>query len=481
MDIKHFVVLLGILVLIPIATFAAAFSYKIRNWFLFVMIAGSPIIYNLQGTFFGRIWYRGTARGYEISLMDILGFALLVATLLRPKKGQGPRFFWPAGLAPLALYFFYCLVSSIFSEPNLFGWWEVFKIFKGMLIILSIALYIRSEKELNFLIMGLAFAVCHQCLWSLKLRYVDHVHRVVGTMDHPNSLSMYLCLAAPVLYAAILSDLPAWTRRVCLAAVGLSMIGVIMTISRTGNVAWLIVMLGVTVACVSPRITLKKVLIAMIALICVVGVVSYSWKTLVGRFGETSIEEENDPNNLGRGSYIRLAKLIIAEHFFGVGLNNWSWYVTNEYQEKDNPKIVYKPYLNTEVEPDMIPAYGNETAQAAPAHNLGALTIGELGWVGFVLFAFVWIRWFDLGQSFLWKRSPEAMHRVGTGIFFGTGAVFLQSMTEWEFRQPPIFYTVSILLGTLAALHRIRRKNKKVAAKRARAESVHPLVTEAGA
>jgi hypothetical protein len=462
MDLGHFLYLCAILAMVPAAAALAVYSYKIRNWFLFVMVTGSVVIYHLQITFFGRIWYRGTARGYEISLMDILGFALLVATLVRPKKGQGSRFFWPAGLGPMLLYFLYCLGSALLADPNLFGWWEIFKIFKGLLIFIAVAWYIRSEKELNVLVLALAVAVCHQCLWSIKLRYVDHMHRVVGTMDHPNSLSMYLCMSAPVLYAATLTNLPAWTRRLCLAGTGLAMIGVLLTISRTGFVVWGLVMLTVTVACVSLRITFKKVAIGFVAVACVAGAVGYSWKTISQRLvGETNMQEEMSEDNLGRGSYFRLAKLISSERFWGVGLNNWSWYVTNEYQAKDNPKIVYKPYINTDDEPDMVPARGNETAQAAPAHNLGALTIGELGWVGLTLFALVWLRWFDMGQRFLWKRSPEAMHRIGTGIFIGFCAVFLQSLTEWEYRQPPIFYSFHILLGALAALHRIRRKPKK--------------------
>ena len=174
-------------------------------------------------------------------------------------------------------------------------------------------------------------------------------------------------------------------------------------------------------------------MIALVSVLCVAGAIGYSWKTIEKRLvEETNFQDELDPDNLGRGSYLRLAKLIIEDRFWGVGLNNWSWAVTNEYQEKDNPKIKYRPYLNTEDMPDLNPMYKQETAQAAPAHNLGALTIGELGWVGLALFTIVWLRWFDMGQRFLWRRSPEMMHRMGTGIFFAICAVFLQSLTEWE-------------------------------------------------
>jgi hypothetical protein len=42
---------------------------------------------------------------------------------------------------------------------------------------------------------------------------------------------------------------------------------------------------------------------------------------------------------------------------------------------------------------------------------------------------------------------------MGVGIFFGFGGIFLQSLTEWVFRQSPIYYVFHILLGTLASLY----------------------------
>jgi hypothetical protein len=240
------------------------------------------------------------------------------------------------------------------------------------------------------------------------------------------------------------------------------MVVVLMTVSRAGIVVWGIVMLAVTLACMSYRITFKKIAIAFVVLGCVGGAVAYSSKTLMGRFQYTDLKEENDPNKLGRGSYIRLAKLMFAEHFWGVGLNNWSWYVTNEYQEKDNPKpeLQYKPYTSTDEWPDRKPVYGNETAQAAPGHNLSALTVAELGLVGAFLFLCLWLRWFDMGQRFLWKRSPDIMRRLGVGILFGMIAIFLQSITEWAYRQNAIFFEFHIMVGALAAMYQVRRQRR---------------------
>jgi hypothetical protein len=90
---------------------------------------------------------------------------------------------------------------------------------------------------------------------------------------------------------------------------------------------------------------------------------------------------------------------------------------------------------------------------AAPAHNLGALQLGEVGVAGLLLLGLLWLRWFQVGATFLFWRSTEPMRVLGVGVFFGFGGVFLQSLTEWTYRHTPIFITFHILAGALAGMH----------------------------
>jgi hypothetical protein len=69
-----------------------------------------------------------------------------------------------------------------------------------------------------------------------------------------------------------------------------------------------------------------------------------------------------------------------------------------------------------------------------------------------------------MAASFLWKRTPDPMRRLGVGIFFGFGGIFLQSLTEWVFRQSPIYYVFHVLLGTLASLYYIKRRARRASA-----------------
>jgi hypothetical protein len=188
-------------------------------------------------------------------------------------------------------------------------------------------------------------------------------------------------------------------------------------------------------------------------------VLARAWDTLKDRYLEATFEEEYLDENLeGRGFYLRLARSIIADRFFGVGLNNWSHWVSKTY----GPRLgtPYEDYDDLTSIPDREEV--QDFNHAAPAHNLGALVIGELGVPGLFLFVLLWLRWFQMGLCFIWPRVPSAMRRLGVGILFGVGGVFLQSVTEWTFRQTHIYLTFHALVGVLAGLYYYRRRAKRV-------------------
>jgi hypothetical protein len=182
-------------------------------------------------------------------------------------------------------------------------------------------------------------------------------------------------------------------------------------------------------------------------------VVRQSWDNILERYQQATLEQEYlDKSTEGRGVYLRWAKSILDDHPYGVGLNNWSYWVSREYGPREG--FYYEDYGDFSNAPG---EQGDPGNHAAPAHNLFALTAGELGYAGGVIFLLMWLRWLQLGSMFLWRRLTWPMHRLGTGIFFGTCGIFLQSMTEWVYRQTSIYFTFAIMLGTLASLTWTRR------------------------
>ena len=453
------------LALMVIGTFGgvvlASLSKRIRDVFFVLMILLAPMTERFDINFLSRDWYRGTTRGIEISMVDILAISLLFSSVLFPRRGES-RFFWPASLGLMLLFFLYCCFNVGISDPRLFGIFELSKMVRGITIFLAVAFFVRSPREVKLLILTLALIVCYEGAQAFRQRYVFGMYRVPGTVGDANSLSVFFCSTAPLFVAAIESKIPIMLKLLCAMAIALACVGVVLTISRAGLVIIALVLVGATLLTMSWRITAGK-LIGFCLVVLSVGIVGgKSWKTISARFTEVSLTEEYQNNrNMGRGYYFRVAKAIVGDRPCGVGLNNWSYWVTQKY----GPLMGYKfvKYKGTDiVPPEEIPEGSNvDVAQAAPAHSLLALTAGELGLPGLALFMLLTMRWFQMEASFLWKRSPDPMKRIGVGIFFCLCGLFLQSMTEWVFRQSSIYYVAHILLGVLASLYYVKQKEKR--------------------
>ena len=461
METKDLIGLILLLAAVFIGCGLTCVSLRLREAAFFLMIVGAAMTHKVDINFFTHYWYRGTTRGLEVSLVDIIALSVLVSSILAPRAGQA-RVFWPASLGALLLLFVYAACSVCFAEPKVYGLFELSKMARGIVIFLAAACFVRTRRELVVLALALGCVMCLEGALSIKQRYLDGVHRVTGSLENENSFSMYLCLVGPVLAAAALSTLPRLLRWLCAVALALATLSVLLTISRAGIPSFAAVVFGTALFCTSWRITVQKIAALVFIPLALTGLVYKSWDTLRARYAEATFEEEYlDENIEGRGYYLRQARAIVEDRFFGVGLNNWSYWVSKDYGHRLGKKYVDYDSLDT---PSRDDAYNYNFA--APAHNLAALTVGELGVPGLALLGLLWLRWFSVGFGALWRRSLLIERQLAVGIFFGLWGVFLQSVTEWTFRQTHIYLTVHLLAGVLAALCYWRRKERQRATNR---------------
>jgi hypothetical protein len=461
MEQKDFLALVLLLACASGGLLVACLSSRARDLLFVMLVFLSVVTERVDVNFVSRDWYRGSTRGFEVSLVDVISLCLLLSTVLVPRPGQR-RFFWPASFGFMLLFFAYASFCTVIAEPKLFPLFELSKMIRGMTIFVATALFVRGERELRLLILGLGIAVVYQGLLALTQRYIYGIHRVFATVDDSNSLSMYFCMTAPIFVAALNSQFPKFLRLLSFAAVGAACVGVVLTISRAGVVTMASVLFATTVATISYSVTPRKIAMLLFVALAVAAITIKAWGTLSARFEETTLAQEyQNSRSQGRGYYIRIAAAIAHDRWFGVGPNNWSYWVSNKYGPKLGWKFVH--YSGTDKEPSTIVPEGShiDEAQAAPAHSLGALTVGEMGLGGLVVFGLLWVRWFQMGAGFLWPRSPDPTHRLGVGLFFGTCGIFIQSLTEWVYRQSPIFFTFNIMIGTLAALHFLKKHSRR--------------------
>jgi O-Antigen ligase len=436
-------------------------SQRIRDIFFFLMVTLSAVTEMIDVNFVSKEWYRGTTCGFEVSLVDVISLSVLVSSLIRPRSGE-KRWFWPASLGLMLFYFLFASFCVAVADPKIFGLFELSKMLRGLVMFLAAALYLRSERELRLFILALGTIVCYEALDAIAQRYAYGIHRVYGTIDDSNSLSMYLCTTAPVFVAVITSKFPKHLKLLGAAAIGLSFIGVILTISRAGLIAMMVMLFSAALATASYRITLRKVLLTLLVMLGMAGALAKAWKTVGARFAGDSLKNEySAKHEQNRGYYIRIATAIAKDSWFGVGPNNWSYWVSDKY----GPRLGWHflPYVGTDQKPKQIVPAGRDIddPQAAPAHSLAALTAGEMGIGGLALLTLLWLQWLLMGATFLWPRSPDPMRRIGVGIFFGMCGTFFQSLTEWVFHQTPIYFTFNILLGVLASLIYVRKCERR--------------------
>jgi len=442
------------LMLIPFLTVAGAvaatWSQRVRDVFFFAMVSLAVFAERTDVNFFSEAWYRGTTRGVQVTLLEILAAGLLIGCWLG-RRDEARRWF----------YLVYAGISVVVSEPKIFGLFELSKILGSILVFLAAAAYVRSRREWTLLLIALGCVVGFEGLWAVKQHFITRLDRVAGTLDHANSLSMYFCLTVPPLIAAAFAGWSRALRWFCAVAAALGAVGLLLTFSRAGIPVFAAVVLGTILACASWRLSVRQIVGRALLVVCAAALVAAVWTKMEDRYAEATLQEEYfDPTIDGRGIYLRLARMIAADHFFGVGLNNWSFYVSRTYGPRLGFRFVDYDYL-VSIYGTSDPLLFANSYLAAPAHNLAALTLGELGVPGLVLFGLLWLRWFGMGAAFLPLPRAEPMRVMGVGLFFSVCGIFGQSLTEWVYRQTPILFTFYILLGALASLTADRRQRRR--------------------
>lgn len=453
---------------VPVGILLAVLFPRIHKAVFFCLVLGTTNTGGLFGlpldiNFLSREWYRGTTRGIEVSYLDLLAIILFVSTLIVRKREGRPMFFWPVSLGWMLAYFTFASLHTIaIADPKLFALFELTKTLRGIFIFVTVALYVRSMKDLELLIWAFCAAIGYEAFVCLRDRYVFHFHRIRGTLGHPNTLSLYMLIMVPFMITGALSRTNNALRIACclgfLAAAGC----VVLTISRTGFATLVLLSGSCGLIAMGLKVTVRNVTIVAVASLVFLGVLAKSWDTIESRMLINSYEDEFGEDSYGgRGMYIKYLELILADKPLGVGFNNWSYHVTNDYAAKLG--VIYHPYVGTDYPPNIDPRGTVNTmggSQTAPAHNIFFLTLGELGWPGIIFFCGMVAAWFYMSATYLPNRTESLVSRYGLAAFFALLAIFFQGLTEWVFRLTPIFIESHIVVGALAALYNGRDPRK---------------------
>ena len=460
MDLKYYGFFFGAALSLQLAAWAALSPRVFRGVFVAFLLS---TLYMLDINFMSHEWYRGSTRGFEVSISDLLLAILLIAFFAQSKslnRAEGGIQWFPKGTIPILLFLGIATLSLLGAESRLYGLFELSKMLKGLMIFWVVANLVKTEEWTRvafytiFVMAGLEIAFA-------SIQHFRGIYRLPGTLGHPNSLAMYLNMLIPILLAYAL-----WgeTRRrwifFTLIAGGVTI--VILTFSRGG---WISLALACSIVMVisliqkpSPRLVGTLALCGLL----MGGLVVKEWPHIAARWTNAPVGSLNSRLNMNEGAYV----MVRQSPWLGVGVNNSAaWLQKKEKEVGGDPfyRITGRSRLNLmlgslqlseeKLEQDIEAL--TYVAGGTLIHNIYLVTAAETGLLGLGAFLLIALR-----LGWIAGRTVLASHQglagvLALGILGGFVATYIQGLAEWEIRQTPIFYLFWTLMGLLVAINRM--------------------------
>jgi hypothetical protein len=443
---------------VPLGTFCCARWSWARRVAVVAMIWSTCESSRLSINFVSREFYRAMSRGFEVCSADLCAAALLLAMFLR-RREEPLRLFVPLSL-PFAFFFAVGICSWLTAarsldvsplatyipyarfETRLYPWFELFKVARAFLVYLVIVNYVRDDSTLKTVVAGLLLATAYVTGVVLFDRYALGVNRVRGTLGHPNTLATYMAMMATVAFCFALHA-RRWSHGLALLVpVAMAGVSVIMAISRGGLLA-LAFGLATSLLFLLPRnLSAKNAVLVLVGAIGAAVILAKAANTLAARFAG---EQDARADIEYRGLYNEQAKRMARDHFFGVGLGNFSAWSFEKYA--------------ADVDEDFPPG--------TPPHNVWYLILGETGYLGVLSFFLIWARFYQLSLPLMFRERASLML---TGVVAGTCATLagqVQNLLQLGFRQSPLYFLNHICLGMAVAGWYALRRSRPTPARRA--------------
>ena len=269
--------------------------------------------------------YRGHAKGYEVSFVEVFALALIIAVLKGPREPSMPRrASLPRGTF---IYLTFCLIGLL----SIFNAWEASyvlmaftRFFKATLIFVAAALYLRDDKDMRAAIAGLAISLVVQAWICLKMRYLEGYFQIKGWFEHQNPMSMWAYMSACVVFAAAMhKEVKGRLLLLCLAAFAAAALCVLLSVSRAALAAYAF---GAALILVMAWIRgpgLRTTFVTMLGMLGAMMVLLFAMDSINSRLKEVKESKEKYAEDL-RPVLNRQCKAMLNDYpLLGLGWNNY--------------------------------------------------------------------------------------------------------------------------------------------------------------
>lgn len=458
MDPKLLLFSAAFLLGIPALILAGLIIRPFRKFLIVLMCFSLCYPETFSINFMSREAYRMATRGFELGLFDMCTIALFFILVFQPR---GHRFHWfPPLTIAYGIYIAFAVISWLMApssipvpgdvyaintaggyefyshfETGLYPLFELSKIIRGAFAYLVVVNFLRDEEHFRTLLGALLMVTFIITIEALISRYIKGYHRISATLGHPNSLGTFMGMIGTLMFGVTLFRTTFLSSGTFAVATAGAMVSVLLTISR-GALSAMVLGLWLDVSSLFHRyLNFKNFLILFAGSLVVLGLFFMAADTLSARF---LVQQDAVSDIEYRGLYNEEAKMMAADHPFGVGLGNFSTYSWIKY----GPAVGLNEY-------------------GTPAHNLWYLTLGELGFPGLLAFIFFWLRFYSIGLPFLFRRRTDLIYAVAASACAASMIGHIQNMLQLSYRQTSIYMLNQILIGMVAAAWYIDRNTRR--------------------
>lgn len=422
---KFIIFFLVMLFGVPAMAMKASGSDSFRGWVLSLVIATTAFANQIKINFVSMEGYRGPERGFELNLTDLCAWALVIALLNKHKKAIK----WlPYNSIPLACLFLVAIISTLGAPEKLYASFALFKLVRAYIIYWAVANTLRTNVPRESIWRGVLMLGMYVNYLCLKEKYLGHIYRVPGPFDHSNTVPLYLNLAMPALLIWGLCDKNMSKRNSLLSIITslLMVFSVLITYSRAGLAlsvgAMVFTIIAANIRARSAKVTLVSVCV-FIAL-CIGG--ALTMKSIQDR-----VKNAPESSEEARVEFNIAAKMMLADHPLGVGINNFSAVLTKESR--------YNGHITVMADEE----------QSGVCHHIYLLTCAELGYGGIAAFLLIILRW--AGRSLIYAfKSKEMEGLILFGLLFGFITLHISGLLEWGLRITPVTF-LFVICGAVSA------------------------------
>lgn len=377
--------------------------------------------------------YRGTSRGFEISLVDLLCLVLLGIVISRKKIKE--IIWFPKGIILLNLFLFFSAISIINSGVYLYSFFEVWKIIRMVFVLWVFTNYLDSQEKVLDFCKFAVLTICYIFTVVLYDKYLLGMFQAKGPFPHQNSMVMYCIGFGGIVFANFLnSNGKKYLVYGFLTAVVTVII--LSSLSRAGLVLYFFSLAIVFILKVLFLGRKKDLITLLLGIVGLSGILFKASDSIIERF-ETAPKESKEVR-------ITLAKaaLKMANHkTFGIGLNNFGLKINYPY-----------PYSKGTTH------YHNKDFKGGLVETAYLMIAAESGWHTLVIYLLLLLKMLLHCFIEIVRGKSTELRIVAVGMFGSLVAIYSESTLEWVLRQTTNFYQLMMLFAIINSFSIIRKR-----------------------